>query len=254
MEGARINALLPADSIFRHRISLHDRVTSTNDILKELALSGAPEGTVLLAEEQTCGRGTHGRTFSSHRGKGLYLSLLLRPQATLAELLTLTGRMAVAVREGIEAACGAPVAIKWLNDILLKGRKVCGILTELGQDFVVVGIGVNLSQTAGDFCRDGLENIAVSLEGAGYPVSRAELTAAILNRVEHMYRTFPQKSEEALEQYRAHCTTPGQAVSFRAEGTDLRGIALGIGDDFSLSVRDSRGEVRSLFSGTVAIL
>lgn len=254
MDIARLNELLPEGSLFQNRVTLLDRVDSTNTRLKLLAEQGADEGTLLLAEEQTAGRGTQGRAFSSRRGKGLYLSLLLRPQAALSDLLTLTGRVAVAVRDGIEAACGAPVTVKWLNDILLNGRKVCGILTELGEGYAVVGIGVNVSQTAHEFCTEGLEGIAVSLEEAGFPVSREVLAAAILTELERMYRTFPQQLDEYLSRYRAHCSTVGRPVSFHWEGRVLTGTAVGIGEDFSLLTEDASGCRRAVFAGAVTLL
>lgn len=254
MNAEHISHLLPPDSLFRNCIRILDRADSTNTQLKLLAEHGAPEGTVLLAEEQTAGRGTQGRTFFSQQGKGLYLSLLLRPHVSLPDLLTLTGRIAVAVRDGIEAACGAPAAIKWLNDIYLNGRKVCGILTELGNGYVVVGIGINVSQTAADFRGQGLDAIATSLTEEGYSVSREELAAAVLSSMEKMYRAFPGQLNEYLTQYQRHCTTVGRAVSFRLEGTVCTGTAVGIDRGFSLLVEDSLGCRHTVSSGTVTLL
>ena len=254
MNAEHINRLLPPGSLFRDQIRILDRVDSTNTQLKLLAEQSEPEGAVLLAEEQTAGRGTQGRTFFSQRGKGLYLSLLLRPRVPLSDLLTLTGRVAVAVREGIEAACSASADIKWLNDIWLNGRKLCGILTELGNGFVVVGIGVNVSQTADEFRAQGLETIATSLAEEGYPVSREALVAAILTALEKMYRAFPAGLNEYLAQYQRHCTTVGRSVSFRLDGAVRTGIAVGIDRDFSLLVEDSLGCRRTVSSGTVTPL
>lgn len=254
MDINRVNALLPGDSLFRGRILLQDCVDSTNTVLRELATRGAAQGTTLLAEEQTSGRGTQGRTFYSEREKGLYLSLLLQPEASLPHLLTLTGRIAVAVRDGIQAACGAPVRIKWLNDIWLEGRKVCGILTELGEGFVVVGIGVNVSQTPSDFQKQGLDEIALSLAQAGYPVSREMLAASILTAVGEMYQKFPGGLEDSLCRYRTHCITMGKAVSFPSEGTTRTGTALDVDGGFSLLVRDPSGTVHTVSAGTVTLL
>ena len=147
LSAGYLNALLPDGSLFSGKIQALDSVDSTNTRLKALAAAGAPEGTVLLAEEQTAGRGTRGRSFSSPKGQGLYLSVLLRPKTSLEELLTLTGWVAVALREGIQTACGADAGIKWLNDLYLRERKLCGILTELSllgesgePDYVVIGV------------------------------------------------------------------------------------------------------------------
>lgn len=257
MDTHQITSLLPKGSLFAEHIQIFDTVDSTNSRLKELAEQGAPEGTVLLAEEQTAGRGTQGRSFYSARGEGLYLSLLLRPQVSLPDLLTLTGRTAVAVRDAIEAASGAPVAIKWLNDIYLNGRKLCGILTELAPnptDYVVIGIGVNVSQTPDTFCIHGLADIATSLAEEGYPVPRHQLAAAILAAMEEMYRTFPAGLDDAWTRYQAHCLTTGRRISFQAGHDTHTGVALGIDRDFSLLAQDSTGTRHTISSGTVTLL
>lgn len=222
--------MIPADSVFAGKVLKVESIGSTNTRLKELAEEGAPEGTVLMAGEQTAGRGTGERSFFSPKGEGLYFSVLLRPKASLVDLLTLTGRCAAAVREGIERACGAPCQIKWLNDLYLNGRKVCGILAELSPrgDWVVLGVGVNLSQTARTFEDRGLENIATSLAAEGYSVSCEELAAAILEELETMYRRFPAGKEDCLARYRAHCLTLGRQVK--------GGLAVEIDDDFALVV------------------
>ncbi len=261
MDQHEIADLLPPGSLFARHIRVLPSVGSTNDYLKALAGRGAPEGAVILAEEQTAGKGTHGRSFYSPKGTGLYLSLLLRPAAPLNELLTLTGRAAVAAAEGIEAACGAPVRIKWLNDLCLNGRKLVGILAELsplntaGQaDYVVLGVGVNVSQTAAQFQAQGLGRIATSLAAEGFPVTRPQLAAALLTSLEKMYRAFPAARQDYLDRYRARCLTLGRTVSFQAQGGTYTGAALDLAPDFSLVVRDGNGTVRGLSSGTVAIL
>ena len=238
--------------MFTENIIRLETVDSTNSRLKQLAQAGAPEGTVLIAGEQTAGRGTGSRSFFSPRGEGLYLSLLLRPKAELKDLFTLTGRAAVAVRDGIERACAAPCRIKWLNDIYLNDRKVCGILTELsavkpeGVDHVVVGIGVNVSQTAQTFGAQGLQETATSLAAEGYCVSRMELAEAILEELERMYRSFPNEKEAYLARYRAQCLTIGRQVGYRENGVDYTGTAAAIDGDFALVV-----EGRTVTSGTV---
>ncbi|MGN0985681.1 MAG: biotin--[acetyl-CoA-carboxylase] ligase [Candidatus Enterenecus sp.] len=256
MDTEKLNGLLGPDSPFAGRVTVLDRVDSTNTRLKELAEAGAPEFTALLAEEQTAGRGTAGRSFCSPRGEGLYLSVLLRPRVGLEELLTLTGWTAAAVREGIRAASGAPVRIKWLNDIYLNGRKLCGILTELpplrgeAADWAVVGVGVNVTQSAGTFARQGLEGIATSLAMEGYAAGREELAAAILGALEEMYRAFPARRADYLARYRAHCMTLGRRVRC-ADGAV--GRAVGIDDSFALEVA-GEGGVRAVTAGTVQLL
>lgn len=238
--------------MFTDNIIRLDTVDSTNTRLKELADRGAAEGTVVLARGQTAGRGTVGRSFFSPEGEGLYLSVLLRPEATVEELFTLTGRTAVAVRQGIENACGAPCAIKWLNDLSLNGKKLCGILTELSPDlsYVVIGIGINLTQTNDVFAEQGLGGIATSLGMEGYPVEREALAASVLQELEQMYRQFPRGKETCLEQYRAHCLTLGRPVRFVQDRVERTGTAQEIDDQFGLTVV-CEGRKYTVTSGTV---
>lgn len=261
LSASWLNAAVPADSLFAGKIIVEDRVDSTNTRLKALAAAGAPAGTALLALEQTAGRGTHGRSFQSPRGEGLYLSALLRPRASVEDLLTLTGWTAVAVREAVEAVCGAPAEIKWLNDIYLRGRKLVGILTELAPldgngraAWAVIGMGVNLTQTAETFRDQGLENVAVSLAQAGYPANPNALTLALLERLDALAREFPARRTEWLDRYRAHCLTPGRRVSFERDGKLLTGTAKGVNDRFALVVTEDGGEERTVSSGTVTML
>ena len=250
---------LGEESLFAPRLTVTDCVLSTNTLLVQKAGEGAPEGTALVTECQTGGRGTRGREFHSPSG-GLYLSVLLRPQAKAEELLTLTGRAAVAVCRGIRRASGAPAEIKWLNDIWLKGRKLCGILTEIadirpdGSACVVLGVGVNVSRRAEDFREAGLAEIAVSLAMEGYAVSRESLCAAILKELEAMYRQFPHGREESLAGYRERCVTLGRRVTFETEGGLRQGVAEGVEEDFSLRIRDDAGTLHRVSYGTVALL
>lgn len=261
LSGAYISGRLPQGSLFSGKVLTEDQVGSTNTRLKALAAQGAPEGTALLAEEQTGGRGTRGRSFASPRGEGLYLSLLLRPKVELGAVFALTGWAAVAVRRGIQAACGARTDIKWMNDLYLDGKKLVGILTELSllgesgePDYVVVGVGVNVSQSADTFRAQGLEGVATSLAMGGYKVERNTLAACILSAFEDLYRDFPQGQGACLEEYRAHCMTLGRSVAFEAGGQTLTGTAQGVEDDFSLRVRGADGREHRVSSGTVRLL
>ena len=255
MDLLTLEQALGQDSLFAGRLLLTDTLPSTNTRLAELARNNTPEGTVLLAEEQSGGRGTQGRSFFSPRGEGLYLSLLLRPSCPLEQLLTLTGRTAAAVRQGIEDASGAPCAIKWLNDIYLNDRKLCGILTEFSpaDPWVVIGIGVNVSQNAAALEGQGLGGIATSLATEGYPVSREILAAAILRRMEEMYRSFPQGLEQAVEHYRSRCITLGRSVSFPQNGQTCEGVAVDVAEDFTLTVQTDHG-LQQVSAGAVTLL
>ena len=260
LSAAYINARLPKDSLFAGKVRVESVVDSTNTRLKAQAAS-LPDGAVLIAQEQTGGRGTHGRSFQSPRGDGLYLSALLRPRGLLSELFTLTGWVAVCARNGVEKACGAPVEIKWLNDLYLNGRKLCGILTELAflgesaePDYVVVGMGINMNQTAETFRAQGLEGVAASLAGEGFPVERNHLAACLLRALDEMVRDFPGKRADYLERYRARCLTVGRRVSFETESGVLTGTAAGIDDRFGLQVAGDDGRDYTVSSGTVKMI
>lgn len=231
----------------KHIIRL-ESVDSTNTYLKQLAAQGAPEGTAVIAAAQTAGRGTGDRSFFSPAEEGLYLSVLLRPKAELAQLLTLTGRAAVAVRTAVEKACGAPCRIKWLNDIYLNGKKLCGILAELSPtgDWVVIGVGVNVSQSRESFAAQGLSGIATSLAAEGYPVTREELEQCVLAELAAMYRQFPEGLAECLAEYRTHCLTVGGQVEYTENGVARTGTATGVDEDFALVV-----DGRPVRAGTV---
>jgi BirA family biotin operon repressor/biotin-[acetyl-CoA-carboxylase] ligase len=252
---------LEPGSLFAGKVLALDSVDSTNTRLKAMAAQGAQTGTVLLAEEQTGGRGTRGRPFLSPRGEGLYLSVLLRPDAALSDLLTLTGWVAVAVQAGIQAACGAPAEIKWLNDIYLNGRKLVGVLTELSLmgessevDYVVVGIGVNVSQSGETFQAQGLEKIATSLAAEGWSVERNRLAAAILNELDKLCRAFPREREGYLTEYRRHCLTLGRAVAFEEQGQTRTGVACEVDGQFGLVIDGGDGQSYTVTSGTVTLV
>ena len=169
------------------RLLCLDTIDSTNTEAKRQAMAGAREGLVVLAEEQTGGRGRLGRSFQSPRGCGLYLTALLRPQLPPIEVVDFTAWVAVAVCDGIQAACGVRPRIKWTNDIVLEGKKLCGILTEMGLEneinalqYLVTGIGVNVNQRPEDFSPD-VRPIAASLFNVlGRPVRRSELAVQII--------------------------------------------------------------------------
>ena len=255
-----ISARLSPGNLFAGKVRVEPLVDSTNTRLKARAAS-TPTGSALLAEEQSGGRGTHGRSFQSPKGDGLYLSALLRPRVGIADLLTLTGWVAVCAREGVERASGAPVGIKWLNDLYLNGKKLCGILTEFAllaesgePDYVVIGMGVNMNQTAETFRAQGLEDIATSLALEGYPVEQNHLAVCLLEALDKLNREFPQKRADYLERYRERCITLGRRVSFDGEGTLLTGTVSGVDDNFALLVDGDDGKRHTVSSGTVKMI
>jgi len=234
-------------------------VDSTNDACKRQAMKGAPDGLAVTADEQTGGRGRRGRSFQSPIGQGLYLSVLLRPKTSPETVSRITAWTAVAVCTAVERCTGLSPEIKWPNDVLLKGKKLCGILTEMGLvaetgevDYVVVGIGINLTQTETDFGPD-LAPIATSLAQQGRHVRRAELACALLEELDRMYREFPQERTTWLTEYRRRCVTIGRAVRVIRPCREYAATALDIDDTFALRVQLDNGEEETVSSGEVSV-
>ena len=260
LSGAYISAQLPPDSLFSGKVLVEPVVDSTNTRLKAMAAAGAPEGTALIAEEQTGGRGTHGRSFQSPRGTGLYLSALFRPELEPARVGDFTAWVAVAVCDGIEACCGVRPQIKWTNDIVLEGKKLVGILTELGLesetntlDYMVTGIGVNVNQSPEDFSPE-IRDMATSLSQIlGRPVRRAELAAQIVLALDRMYAGYPEDRAEYLAKYRADCITTGHQVQLITPTARRQAFALEIDDDFNLVVELYNGKRETVSAGEVSV-
>lgn len=237
-----------------------DCVDSTNNYAKTLADRGAPHGTVVISDYQTGGRGRRGNSFLSPAGKGLYLSVLLRPQLPPAEVINLTAWIAVAVCDAVQAVIGERPGIKWTNDIILRRKKLCGILTEMGLEaetgelqYVVAGVGLNVSQSEQDF-GDEISPIATSLEQVlGRPVRRAELAAAVIRALDGMMAEFPAGKAVYLERYRADCLTTGQEVRLIRNGESHNAFAESIDDDFALVVRWGDGTREVVNAGDVSV-
>ncbi|MCI9156473.1 MAG: biotin--[acetyl-CoA-carboxylase] ligase, partial [Lawsonibacter sp.] len=235
-------------------------IDSTNTECKRQAMAGAEEGLVVTAEEQTGGRGRRGRGFQSPRGKGLYLSALFRPELEPSKVSDFTAWVAVAVCDGVEACCGVRPKIKWTNDIILNGKKLVGILTELGLesesntlDYLVTGIGVNVNQGTEDFSPE-IRDMAISLAQAlERPVRRAELAAQIILALDRMYAAYPQGRAEYLEKYRADCITPGHQVQLITSTSRRQAFALEIDENFNLVVELHNGKKETISAGEVSV-
>ena len=242
------------------RILCFDALDSTNTYAKKAAQEGAADGLVVIAAEQTGGRGRRGREFESPSGKGLYCSVLLRPECTLDQLPQLTAWTAVAVCDGVEEVCGVRPGIKWTNDLVLEGRKLCGILTELGMEgesarlqYAVVGIGINVSQQAADF-GPGAAPVAISLAQAlGKAPRRTDLAVALLRALDNMYRDFPDRRDSWYERYRRDCLTLGKQVRVLRGSETFTGVAEELAGDFSLIVRREDGTRETVNAGDVSV-
>lgn len=233
-----------------------ERVDSTNTRLKELARQGAADGTVLIAREQTGGRGRLGRGFASPPG-GLYLSMLLRPPCAAERCSSLTPLAALAVRRAAAACAGVTPEIKWPNDLLLHGKKLCGILTELlgGAEApqVVVGVGLNVDTAPEDFPEE-LRESACSLRGeTGKRVAPETLARRLVTELDALYAAWLREERGLLEEYRAACATVGQEILVLQNGAGRPARALGVNEDFSLAVAYADGSREDLRFGEVSV-
>ena len=231
----------------RFAVTVIPQTASTNTDLRGMALEGADEGTTLIAETQAGGRGRRGRTFCSPEG-GLYLSTLLRP-TDVTDPGLVTCRAAVAAARAIESLCDLKIAIKWVNDLYLNGRKVAGILAEgvlspAGNlTAVVVGIGINV---AGKLPAE-LESIATTLKAEGATLSREDLAAAFLNHWD-MVQTDP----DFMDEYRRRNLVPGNPVTVVRGDATYSATAVEITDKGHLVVRTDHG-LEELTSGEVSL-
>lgn len=242
-------------------IRIYPALSSTNDTAKELAANGAAAGTVVIADSQSAGKGRRGRAFFSPPGSGLYLSVILRPRLTGERAALITSLAAAAAAKAIEQAASLPkgmVGIKWVNDLYIGSRKLCGILTEASLDlesglldYAVLGIGIN---TAPLTFPEELRDIATSVSNeTGRPVSRSALAAALLDELE---RELPGIEAPPpypfLEENRRRSVVIGREVLVTQGADTFKAKALGIDEEGGLLVETSEG-VRALHSGEVSV-
>lgn len=238
-----------------------ESIDSTNTECKRRVMNGAEEGMVITADEQTGGRGRYGRTFHSPKGKGLYYSCILKPALEPQEAVNFTAWIAVAVCDAVERAAGVRPQIKWTNDIILNGKKLCGILTEMEIEaesgairYIVPGIGINVNHTIEDF-DPSIQHIATSLAmELGHEVSRTALAAALTEELDQLYQVFPRDRDRYLAKYKESCCTLNcDVMLLYAGGTAEEAYAMDIDEDFRLVVRMRDGSVRHVGTGEVSV-
>lgn len=237
-----------------------DSVDSTNNFAKQLAAANAPEGTAVLARVQESGRGRLGRSFSSPADMGIYLSLILRPDAKPEQLLHLTAAAAEAAAEAIEQQTGLHTGIKWVNDLTVGGKKLAGILTELSvelesgrAEYIVVGIGVNCCQTKENFPPE-LREIATSIymQTGKLPDCNA-LAAEILRALSRLSETLLTEKETWMECYAARCVTLGKQVRVLGPQGAKEATALALDSNGALQVEYPDGTRAWVNSGEVSV-
>ncbi len=238
-----------------------DEIDSTNTYAKQIALTGAPDGTVVVANCQTAGRGRMDRSFQSPRDKGIYLTALLRPDLPPERLAPVTALAGVAVCRAVERVCGVRPGLKWPNDPVLGNRKLCGILTELSLEAetgrvqsLVLGIGVNVLQTREDFSPE-VAAMATSLAmELGRPVSRPALAAALIEELDRMYTALKDGDLSSWhDAYRRDCVNLGKTVQIIGPDRRETVTAADISGDFGLVIRRPDGTERTVRSGEVSV-
>jgi BirA family biotin operon repressor/biotin-[acetyl-CoA-carboxylase] ligase len=235
------------------KIYYFDTVASTMNIAMDLGLKGAPEGTIVLAESQIRGRGRLGRAWFSPKHKGIYLSLILRPKILPTQASCLTLLAAVSICEAIKEITGLDTQIKWPNDILIRHKKLGGILTELNAEmdkinFVIIGIGLNINND-----KKALIAGATSLkEQKKENINRIGLLQEILRRIESNYLHFQKKgAEPIIEKWRHHSVTLGKRVKVYYLKEHIEGEAVDIDIDGGLLVRKDSGVLEKIMAGDV---
>ncbi|HZL13556.1 MAG TPA: biotin--[acetyl-CoA-carboxylase] ligase [Verrucomicrobiae bacterium] len=240
-------------------IRVFEQTTSTNDVMEKLARDGVREGVVVFAESQTRGRGRLGRKWISPARKGLWFSILLRPDLRPQETTQLTIASAVALRRAIFLETNLQPQIKWPNDILIGGKKVAGILTESSAEpdrvkHVILGIGLDVNLDANEFPAE-LKKIATSLKiESGKIISRADLAATILRELNKDYaRICTGKFEAVADEWEECCVTIGKNVTAQIGDRKIRGHAEALDDDGALLVRTEHGRLERITGGDVTL-
>jgi len=238
------------------RIHSYESTGSTNDIAQKLAESGSPEGTAVFSEGQSKGRGRLGREWSSPKGKGIYLSLILRPKISPTHASKITLMSAIAVAAAIRKITDLTALIKWPNDIMVNGHKVCGILTEMSAEvntvkYVVIGIGINVNTD-----KEHLPKGASSLKSElGAPVSRVELTRELLREIEHQYRLFREEGfEHIITQWRNLSYMLGERVRVMCQDKKIEGYAVDLDSNGALVIRLDSGFTENVTAGDVIMV
>lgn len=240
-------------------IRVFEQTTSTSDIVEKLARDGVAEGVVVFAEAQTRGRGRLGRKWFSPARKGLWFSVLLRPQIRPQQTTQLTIAAATALVRAIKAQTGIAAEIKWPNDILVNGKKVAGILTELNAEldrakYVVLGIGIDVNQTTRDFPHE-LRSVATSLRiESGQVVDRAELAVQLLRQLDNDYsRVCSGQFDLVADEWARYCTTLGRYVVIRIGDRTVTGRAESLAPDGALLLRTQHGHIERIIGGDVTV-
>lgn len=236
-----------------------DSIDSTNVKAKELANNEKTHGVVVIAEEQTNGRGRLGRSWSSPNRKGIWMSIILKPQIEPQDAVKITQVVAAAVWKAL-VQIEVRTQIKWPNDIVLNGKKVCGILTEMNGElnrlnYLVVGIGINANANINEFPEE-IRNTATSLKAeTGHEIERKKLVALILNNFEELYNKLleDRSIEEAMKICKENSALIGKDVRLIIRGEEKEAKAIDISEEGELIIQDKSGDISKIISGEVSV-
>lgn len=237
-------------------------VGSTNEVAKEWAREGAPDGGVFIAEEQGAGKGRLGRAWFSPAGKGLWFSVVMRPRINPADVPQITMVAAVAVARAVYKETGLTAGIKWPNDLLVGGgrrRKLCGILTEMNADmdrvnYAVLGVGLNVNVTREDVPRELRDIVASVAMETGKKINRVKLLQAVLRELDHWYQEWLARGfKPVLEQWKDWNVTLGRRVKVTTLKEVVEGRAEDVDENGSLVVRLDSGGLKRFMAGEVSL-
>ena len=236
-----------------------ENIDSTNSEAKELALSGAEDGTVIIAEEQTMGKGRLGRNFISPKGKGIWMSIILKPDINPLNVSMVTQIGAAAVNKAFKEM-KIDTFIKWPNDILLNKKKLCGILTEMSAEltkvnFIIMGIGINVNVDGEDFTEEVKETATSIKIETGKRADRKEIVRRILNNFEELYEDFIEREdiEKTIAICKKNSILMGRDIRVIKRGNSINAKVLDIDNKGELVVQYEDGEVENLISGEISI-
>lgn len=252
-------SLAAANQVIGRDIQVFQETSSTNDVVEKLARDGLREGVVVFAESQTKGRGRLGRKWVSPARKGLWFSVLLRPDLRPQAATQLMVAAATSLARAIRQQSDLIPEIKWPNDLLIRGKKVAGILTELSAEldhikYVILGIGVDVNLITADFPPE-LRKLATSLKiETGRSLPRGELAAAILRELDADYARIANRQFSVIaEQWQQFCSTLGRRVSIRIGDRVIRGLAESLDEDGALLLRSEHGHLERIIGGDVTL-
>ncbi len=241
------------------RIHYYEEVSTTQEVARELAAEGAASGTVVIAERQTAGRGRMGRSWHSPAGAGLYTTTILRPAIALAQVARISIMTGVAAAEALETVAPGLVALKWPNDVWLRGKKAGGILAEAVTDrcgelvCVLLGLGINVNLAADEIPKE-LRDKATSVRAAlGHPCDRVELAAALFSRLDSRYMEILSGDFDSIRAaFEQRFALRGKRIAVVDGTTRERGVAVGIDNDGALLLDTDQG-VRRILAGDVTV-